>query len=65
MSREAKHPPRLADAVRAVDRLRLDRRIPPGIEQEHVVRRGQVQPEPARLEADQEQPAGRVRLEPL
>ena len=51
------HAPRLADAVRAVDRLRLDRRIPPRIEQEDVVGRGEVEAMAARLEADQEQRA--------
>ena len=59
------HAARLADAVRAVDRLRLDRRVPPRVEQEDVVGRGQVQAQAAGLEADQEQPAVRVVLEPL
>ena len=43
------HVARLADPVRAIDRLRLDRGVPPRIEQEHVVRRRQVEPEPAGL----------------
>ena len=59
------HLARLADAVRAVDRLRLDGRVPPRVEQEHVVGRGQVQAEAAGLEADQEQPAVGIVLEPL
>ena len=45
---------RLADAMRPVDGLRLARRVPPRVEQEHVVGLGQVQPESARLQADQE-----------
>ena len=56
---------RLADPVRAVDRLRLDGRVPPGVEQEDVLGRGQVQAEAAGLQADQEEPAVRVVLEPL
>ena len=59
------HRLRLADAVGAVDRLRLDRRVPPGVEQEDVLGRRQVQAEAAGLEADQEQLAVRVVLEPL
>ena len=57
--------PVLADAVRAVHGLRLGRRIPPRVEDEHVVGRGQIQPDASRLEADEEQPAGCVGLEPL
>ena len=44
----------LADAVGPVDRLRLGRRVPPGVEDEDVVGLGQRQPEAARLEADEE-----------
>ena len=57
--------PRLADAVRAVDRLRFDGRIPPRIEQEDVVGGGEVQAEAAGLQADQEHAAVRVGLKPL
>ena len=45
----------LADAVGAVDRLRLDGRIPPRIEQEDVFGGGEVQAKAAGLEADEEQ----------
>src|SRR3954465_96003 len=34
---------RLADAMRAIDRLCFNGRIPPGIEQVHVVRGGEIQ----------------------
>ncbi len=44
----------LADAVGAVDGLRLGGRVPPRVEQEHVVGLGQGETEPARLEADEE-----------
>src|SRR5919109_5193719 len=47
------HRARLADAVGAVDRLRLDRGVPPRVEQEAVVGLAQVQAEAAGLEADQ------------
>src|SRR5207244_4510920 len=52
----------LPDAMRAVNRLRLDGRVPPGIEQEDVVGTGQVQADAARLKADQEELAGWIRL---
>ena len=55
----------LADAVRPVDRLRLDRRVPPRIEQKHVLRGGQIQTDAACLEADQEQLAFRIGLKTL
>ena len=54
------HRPGLADAVRAVDGLRLHRRVPPRVEEEDVLGGREVQAEPAGLEADQEQPARRV-----
>ena len=57
------HPARLANSMRAVDRLRFDRRIPPRIQQEHVVCRRQVETEAARLEADEEDAALGIRLE--
>src|SRR5215467_7036444 len=41
--------PGLADAVRAVNRLRLDRRVPPGVEQIDVFGRSQVQSQSACL----------------
>jgi hypothetical protein len=57
------HLARLADAMRAIDRLRFDRRVPPRIEQEDVLGGGEVEAEAARLEADQEQLAVRIGLE--
>jgi len=59
------HAARLADAVRPVDRLRFDRRIPPGIEQVHVVRRREVESVPARLETHEEERNGCVGLKPI
>ena len=47
---------RLADPVRAIDRLRLHGRIPPRIEKEDILGRRQVQAQASGLEADQEQP---------
>ena len=47
----------LADAVRAVDGLGLDGRVPPRVEQVDVFGRGQVQAQAAGLEADQEERA--------
>jgi hypothetical protein len=44
----------LADAVRAVGRLILDGRIPPGIHQEDVIGSGEIQARPASLQGDQE-----------
>ena len=55
----------LADAVGAVDGLRLDGGVPPGVEQVDVVGGGQVQAEAAGLEADQEERAVGVGLEAL
>ena len=52
---------RLADAVRAVDGLRLDGRVPPRIEQEDILGGGEIQAQSARLQADQEQLALRDR----
>src|SRR5215475_12455993 len=46
--------PSLADAVRAVNGLGLDRRVPPGIEQVDVFSRRQVQSQSAGLQTDQE-----------
>src|ERR1019366_3216199 len=57
------HRARLPDAVRAVHRLCLHRRVPPGIEQKYVLGRRQVQAQTAGLEADQEQAARRIVLE--
>src|SRR5262245_2197298 len=44
---------RLTNPMRAIDRLRLDRRIPPGIEEKHVLRGRQVETESPGLQADQ------------
>src|SRR6185369_1602298 len=48
--------------VCAVDGLRFDRGVPPGIEDEHIVGGGQVQSDTARFEADQEHWERRVVL---
>ena len=48
-----------------VDGLGFHRRIPPRIEQVHVLRRREIQPVSARLEADQEQRRSIGRLEPV
>jgi hypothetical protein len=45
--------PILTDAVRAVGRLILHRRVPPGIVMDHRVGGGEVQPDPTGLQADQ------------
>ena len=55
----------LADPVRAVDGLGLDGGVPPGVEQVDVLGGGQVQAEAAGLQADQEDRAVGVVLEPL
>jgi hypothetical protein len=47
--------PLLADAVRAAHGLVFGGRVPPGVDDDHVVGRGQVQAEAAGLQADQEQ----------
>src|SRR5688572_33156192 len=47
----------------AIDGLRLDRRIPPWVEEEHVFSRRQVQTETTGLEADQKDAALLVCLE--
>ena len=49
----------------AIDGLRLDCRIPPGIEDEDVVGRRQVEAQAAGLEADQEERTVGVGLEAL
>ena len=51
----------LADPVRAVDRLRFDGGVPPGVEQVDVFRGRQVQAEAAGLQADQEDRRSRGR----
>ncbi len=53
----------LADAVRAVDGLGLDGRVPPGVEQVNIFGRGQVQAQAAGFEADQKDRAVGVGLE--
>ena len=45
--------------------LRFDGRVPPGIEQKHVLGGGQVQAQAAGLQADQEQLTVGIVLEPL
>ncbi len=55
----------LPDAVRTVNCLGLDRWVPPGIEDEYIVGRRQVQSMPARLEADEKQRALGVLLKAL
>src|SRR3954468_19387725 len=68
LGRPLRHEPRgdhialLANAVRAVDRLRLDRGIPPGVEEKDVVGRGEVEAVAARSEADQKELAVRILL---
>ena len=57
------HRPVLADAVGAVGGLGLDRRVPPGVAQEHVIGRGQVQAHAARLERDQHHRRSALALE--
>lgn len=47
--------PALADAMRPVDGLGLDRRIPPWIIEDHGVGGGEVEPGATSLEADQDQ----------
>ena len=55
---------RLTDAMGAVDGLGFDGRIPPWIEQEHVLGRRQIQSQSAGFQADQENRAGLIVLEP-
>src|SRR5215472_1056038 len=45
----------LADAVGAVGRLVLDRRVPPGVVVDDRIGRGQIEPGAAGLEADQKE----------
>jgi hypothetical protein len=57
---------RLADAEGAVHGLVLDRRVPPAVEEEHVVGGRQVQAGAARLERqDEDEPVVLARLETL
>src|SRR5262249_9191353 len=53
------------DPVGAVDRLRLHRRVPPGVEEEHVLRGGEVETEAAGPEAHEKQEAVRIALKAL
>ena len=55
----------LPDAVCPVDSLRLDGRIPPGVEQENILGSSQVKAEAARLQTDQEVWTFRVIMEPV
>ena len=57
--------PGLADAVGAVDRLGFDGGVPPGIEEENVLRGRQIQAEAAGFEADEKQLAVFVGLEAI
>src|SRR5690606_24831802 len=45
----------LSDAMSSIAGMSFDRRVPPGVELDHVVCRGQVQAEPSSLQADQKQ----------
>src|SRR5688572_16965760 len=56
---------RLANAVRAIDGLRFDRRVPPRVEQVNIFRGVQVETETARLQADQKQLHRRIVLKLL
>ena len=58
-----KHRPCLADTVSPVDRLHLDRRVPPGVQQKDVVGRCEIQAQTTGLEADQEDTAIGILLE--
>src|SRR5438477_204850 len=44
----------LADSMRAVNRLRFDGRVPPGIVKHHITRSGQVQPRAGCAKTEQE-----------
>ena len=59
------HMARLSDAVAAINRLGFHRGIPPRVQKEHVLGRGQIQSEPARFQTDEEQPAVLILLEAL
>src|SRR4051794_9590411 len=51
----SKYLPRLSDAVRAVDRLCFDGRIPPGVEKIDVLGRMQIKAETTGFETDEKQ----------
>src|SRR5258708_7731096 len=55
----------LSDAVGTIDRLRFDGRIPPRVEDEHIVGGGQVQPQSTGLQTDEKQRALGIRLKAL
>ncbi len=59
------HVAALTDAVRPIDRLGFDRRVPPRIEQKDVLRGGEIQSQAAGFQTDQKQPAGGIGLETL
>src|SRR5688500_5299778 len=44
----------LSDAMRAVDRLRLDGRVPPGIVENGITRRRQIEPETRGFQREEE-----------
>ncbi len=52
----------LADAVSTVDRLGLHGRIPPGVEQKHILGGGEIEAKAAGLETDEEDGAGGIFL---
>lgn len=47
--------PALADAVGTIGGLILHRRVPPGIHMKHIIGSGEVEADPAGLEADEEE----------
>src|SRR6185436_16708652 len=51
--------------MRAIDRLRLNRRVPPWIKQENVLSRGQVETQSSCLETDEEERTRRIGLKTL
>ncbi len=55
----------LADAMGAVDRLRLHGGVPPGIENKDIVGGGKVQTHTTGLKADKKETAAGILLEPL
>ena len=53
--RDSRHRPQLSDAVRAAQRLVFGGRVPPRVDDQQLVGRGEIEAEAARLQADQEQ----------
>src|SRR5262249_42715390 len=56
---------RLSNTMCAVNRLCFHRRIPPRIENEHILCRGEIETMSTGLEADEEHRTGRVRLKAI